>query len=409
MHTVAQYAVDGQVTGGMPSDKKLRDALPPGWQPYSIVLRGEGFPTDEDGDPLPLYDNYGRPNGPLTYVSYQGYGPLTSMMGITADTVQRMTMTRDPEQRSDMASAALLATANYYKELPMLQGISDVVDMLENGSVENLLRGPAQAATPLGVPSPISALQRMIARNLDPTQVTPADDLQYYTLEEVEAGAKSGDRAFLKANGETNYSMVGMSRGDWNSSAKELYGAIDAYMAQDSMFRDERDTNALKYDTLGNVIGAEDVSIYNRPGLAMWNSITGIRIQQGKEISPMQEELMRLASMNNTFPLSNPNTFEGMKLGAGAQADLVNIAKNEAEKGIAPQLMFLTMLSMNLAILNFLPIPALDGGHMMFLIYELVAGKRANEQLEFRLTVAGLLTLLMLMAVVFANDIIRHL
>ncbi len=93
----------------------------------------------------------------------------------------------------------------------------------------------------------------------------------------------------------------------------------------------------------------------------------------------------------------------------GGPLEIVNIAKNEAEKGIAPQLMFLTMLSMNLAILNFLPIPALDGGHMMFLIYELVAGKRANEQLEFRLTVAGLLTLLMLMAVVFANDIIRHL
>jgi regulator of sigma E protease len=93
----------------------------------------------------------------------------------------------------------------------------------------------------------------------------------------------------------------------------------------------------------------------------------------------------------------------------GGPLEIVNIAKNEAEKGISPQLMFLTMLSMNLAILNFLPIPALDGGHMMFLIYEFVAGKRANEQLEFRLTVAGLLTLLMLMAVVFANDILRHL
>lgn len=93
----------------------------------------------------------------------------------------------------------------------------------------------------------------------------------------------------------------------------------------------------------------------------------------------------------------------------GGPLEIVNIAKSEAEKGISPQLMFLTMLSMNLAILNFLPIPALDGGHMMFLIYEFVAGKRANEQLEFRLTVAGLLTLLMLMAVVFANDILRHL
>jgi hypothetical protein len=129
---------------------KLRDALPPGWQPYSMVFRGEGFPTDEDGDPLPLYDIYGRPNGPLTYVSYAGYGPLTSVIGITADATQRMTMTRDPEQRNNIAAAALMATVDYYKELPMLQGMSDVVAALEYGSIEQLLRGPAQAGTVLG-------------------------------------------------------------------------------------------------------------------------------------------------------------------------------------------------------------------------------------------------------------------
>ncbi|MDA8744035.1 site-2 protease family protein [Rubripirellula amarantea] len=92
----------------------------------------------------------------------------------------------------------------------------------------------------------------------------------------------------------------------------------------------------------------------------------------------------------------------------GGPLAIVDIAKNEAEKGISRQLMFLTMLSMNLAILNFLPIPALDGGHMVFLAYELIRGKRANEQLEFRLTVAGLLSLLALMVVVFANDILRY-
>jgi len=92
----------------------------------------------------------------------------------------------------------------------------------------------------------------------------------------------------------------------------------------------------------------------------------------------------------------------------GGPVEIVNIAKNRAEEGISPQLMFLTLLSMNLAILNFLPIPALDGGHMVFLIYELIVGKRANEQVEFGLTVFGLLTLLTLMVVVFANDILRH-
>lgn len=93
----------------------------------------------------------------------------------------------------------------------------------------------------------------------------------------------------------------------------------------------------------------------------------------------------------------------------GGPLAIFDIAMSEAEKGFADQLLFLTMLSMNLAILNFLPIPALDGGHMMFLLYELIRGKRANEQLEFRLTIAGLLSLLALMVVVFASDILRYL
>ncbi len=93
----------------------------------------------------------------------------------------------------------------------------------------------------------------------------------------------------------------------------------------------------------------------------------------------------------------------------GGPLAIVGMAKQETERGISRQLMFLTMLSMNLAILNFLPIPALDGGHMVFLVYELVRGKRADEQIEFRLTLAGVIALLALMVVVFANDIIRYL
>ncbi len=93
----------------------------------------------------------------------------------------------------------------------------------------------------------------------------------------------------------------------------------------------------------------------------------------------------------------------------GGPLAIVHIAKKETELGISRQLLFLTMLSMNLAILNFLPIPALDGGHMMFLLYEAVKGKRADEQIEFRLTLAGVIALLTLMVVVFANDIFQRL
>jgi regulator of sigma E protease len=69
--------------------------------------------------------------------------------------------------------------------------------------------------------------------------------------------------------------------------------------------------------------------------------------------------------------------------------------------------MFLTMLSANLAVINFLPIPALDGGHMMFLIAEAIRGKPVDEALQMRLTVMGVLALLALMIFVTFNDVVN--
>lgn len=91
----------------------------------------------------------------------------------------------------------------------------------------------------------------------------------------------------------------------------------------------------------------------------------------------------------------------------GGPIRIAQMASYEAERGISTLLLFLTMLSMNLAILNFLPIPALDGGHMLFLIAEAIRGKRLDEALEMRLTFAGVLALLALMIFVFANDILH--
>lgn len=82
-------------------------------------------------------------------------------------------------------------------------------------------------------------------------------------------------------------------------------------------------------------------------------------------------------------------------------------ATDAASKGISPLLMFLVMLSANLAIINFLPIPALDGGHMMFLTAEAVLGKPINESLQMKLTMAGVLGLLCLMGAVIINDTIN--
>lgn len=82
-------------------------------------------------------------------------------------------------------------------------------------------------------------------------------------------------------------------------------------------------------------------------------------------------------------------------------------ATDAASKGISPLLMFLVMLSANLAIVNFLPIPALDGGHMVFLTAEAVRGKPVDEALQMKLTMVGVLGLLCLMGAVIINDTIN--
>jgi regulator of sigma E protease len=91
----------------------------------------------------------------------------------------------------------------------------------------------------------------------------------------------------------------------------------------------------------------------------------------------------------------------------GGPIMIAQAAGAEASKGISRLLLFLTFLSANLAILNFLPIPALDGGHMLFLAAEGIRGKPVNERLQVALTLIGVGCLLSLMAVVFALDIQR--
>ncbi|MCR4415159.1 MAG: site-2 protease family protein, partial [Thermoguttaceae bacterium] len=77
---------------------------------------------------------------------------------------------------------------------------------------------------------------------------------------------------------------------------------------------------------------------------------------------------------------------------------------HSAAKGLADLLIFLTIIGANLAVLNFLPIPLLDGGHMVFLAYEGITGRAPNERVQTILTYLGLLFILGLVVVVFGLD-----
>ena len=66
------------------------------------------------------------------------------------------------------------------------------------------------------------------------------------------------------------------------------------------------------------------------------------------------------------------------------------------------------LLSMALALMNLLPIPALDGGHAVFLLIEMIKGKPLSDKFMERAQMVGFVILITLMVFVFGNDIIKH-
>ena len=65
------------------------------------------------------------------------------------------------------------------------------------------------------------------------------------------------------------------------------------------------------------------------------------------------------------------------------------------------------LLSMVLAFMNLLPIPALDGGYVVFLLYEMVSGREPSEKFFETALKIGMAMLLILMVFVFYNDIAK--
>ncbi len=86
---------------------------------------------------------------------------------------------------------------------------------------------------------------------------------------------------------------------------------------------------------------------------------------------------------------------------------IAQIAGDQARQGISPFAYFLGLLSVNLGILNLLPIPILDGGHLLFFTVEGLMRKPISPQVRTLAHQVGLALILTLTALVFYNDIAR--
>lgn len=91
----------------------------------------------------------------------------------------------------------------------------------------------------------------------------------------------------------------------------------------------------------------------------------------------------------------------------GGPIMIAQLAGQYADYGLLPYIMFVAYISVVLGVMNLLPIPVLDGGHILFYSIELLIGRPVPEKVQDVLMRAGLVTLLLIMSFAIFNDISR--
>jgi regulator of sigma E protease len=134
--------------------------------------------------------------------------------------------------------------------------------------------------------------------------------------------------------------------------------------------------------------------VWQRPFRGMWIGIKEA-LAWGKEI---------LGSLGMMFY----RLFKGeVPKDVAGPVGIYQISKSVADEGLLAVLQFVAILSINLSILNLLPIPALDGGRLVFLGIESITKKKVKSEVEQVIHLVGMVLILGLMALITVNDVRR--
>lgn len=206
----------------------------------------------------------------------------------------------------------------------------------------------------------------------------------------IDAGLKEGDKI--------------LSVGDSNiESWYELKDSIQKYGGRPVIVVVERDLEQLSFKLVPQQVDDEDDYLI---GIAHQQETVFKRFSIGEAVEAGAVRTFELIELTLVFI---QKLFAGhvSTSNIGGPITVVQIAGQAAQTDIASIMSVLAFLSIQLGILNLLPIPILDGGHLFFYFFEMVFRRPLSLRAREWAQQLGLILLLMLMALAFYNDIVR--
>ncbi len=215
----------------------------------------------------------------------------------------------------------------------------------------------------------------------------------------AQAGLQTGDR-ILRVDGELADTWQG------------LVELIQASADQPRVFEVERSGRVLTVEVTPASRRAEDGSVSGFIGAGVQVPEWPEAMQREIRYGPVTALVMGVERTGQMIVLtldSIRKMFTGIisVKNLSGPITIAKVAGDSAASGLEAFISFLAYLSISLGILNLLPIPMLDGGHLMYYMVELIRGKPVSEQVQSLGLKIGMLLLFSLMAVAMFNDIAR--
>ena len=220
----------------------------------------------------------------------------------------------------------------------------------------------------------------------------------------VRAGSPAAAAGLMK--GDLITVINGIQINSWDEMA-EIINASEGHTLSLSVRRQE--------STLDFSIAPEKVPTQNIFGEEIQRHVIGIeasRESYSKEMNPFEAFTESLRQSYRVIELMVVIIAKLIKGDIstdtlGGPIMIAQMAGDSAKAGVGSLIFFIALISINLAIINLLPIPVLDGGHLLFFLIEAIKGSPVSIKVREVAQQVGLFILILLMILVFYNDIHR--